>query len=572
LRQAEAIAQIIEALAEEGFSFVRASELPTFEGSVTVLGRTLRLKITFHRLDFTRLPRVVLLDRAKELPGHRAHVEDDDAICYSSPGTLILDMYTPGQHALTVLALVRRTLGEILSGTAEADLATEFPQHWRGAFEVPVVLPPNAHPGKAWVVRIRRQHDLEAATAKRKPKTPFEELLEAAEHDTFVLARTAGEKDTFDLGMIGIMKGHAVPAFLARTPRPLRLRQGEVLPSNLAEFLAWAEEVDPALREVLLRAVVAADGATFLFLRAPNGCVGVLTIAPKAWKAPMAKMLRQHPEKVAVLRVSGVPADVDHAMTRNLAGTPTLAGRRIVLVGCGTIGGHLAKFLAQGGAGYGGGRFDLIDDQTYAASNIGRHWLPPRQVGAGKAVACTAELSAMFRLSAIHGHWANAMECLDLINQADLVVDATGEEPLSVALNDVVVKARDRGPALLLVWLRGMGAAAQALFVPRTADGRGCLRCLRPLAGAWAAAADVMRPDAPQAAEAPAACGEAAFVPYGVAAPAIAAGLAARMAMEWAAGDVCPSLRTVRVDLGATMAVEDFNLSADSACPACGTP
>lgn len=552
MRKREALAEIIEALAQEGFAWKRNSDPPAFEGSITIAEQTLRLSIVFPRLDFAVLPRVRLLDRVTELPGHRTHVEDDDAICYSSPGTLVLDMYEPGRHALTVLRLTRRTLGDILSGKAEEDLAIEFPQHWRGS-PVHVTLPPDTPQGRAWLVPVSREGGGSA----------------------FFLAKAGREADTFDLGPVGTVKGSAFPAYLARTTRPMWLSQGEVLPSDLAAFLAWAGRVDPALPDALTRGVVAADGTACLLVCAPNGCAGVLTVAPSAWRARkggpsrMTRMLRCHPEQVSVTRISGLPADAVFVMTRNLSGGRGLMGRRIAVVGCGTIGGHLAKFLAQGGAGQGGGRLDLVDDQIYAAANIGRHWLPPRQVGSWKALACAAELSAMFRSSDIRGHAEDAMERLDLLLEADLVVDATGEEPLSVALNEAVVKARGAGPSLLLVWLRGMGAAAQALFVPAVADGRGCLRCLRARAGAWPSP-DVMRAEVPLT-EAPAACGEAAFLPYGVAAPAVAAGLAAHMAMEWGKGDVRLSFRTMRLDHQATLAVEDRDVPVDPACPACST-
>jgi molybdopterin/thiamine biosynthesis adenylyltransferase len=551
LTRAEALAQVIEALAQEQFSWKRGSEPPAFEGNVTILGRTLRLGITFPRLDFTILPRVRLLNRAAELPGHRAHVEDDDAVCYSSPGTLVLDMYEPGRHALTVLGLVKRTITQILSGEAEQDLAIEFPQHWRGALPLHVALPPDAPAGSAKFVKLERLGSV----------------------DALVLARAGAEDGTLDLGAFGIFSGKGLSAYLATTDAQLRLQPGEAMPANLAEFLAWAERVDPTLPETLKRALVVAGGAAMLLVRGPNGCVGVLPLAPETW-APtrrdpnlMARMLRAHPERVGVIRLRGNPADTPHVMGRNLVGAPTLAGRRIVLVGCGTIGSHLAKFLAQSGAGYGGGRLDLVDAEILLPANLGRHWLPSRRVACSKALACAAEILDTFPSSRIEAHNTNLTSALDLLDGADLIIDSTGEQPLSSLLNDLIVRRRSGGPALLLVWLRGMGAAAQALFVPAVEDGRGCHRCLRPDPETWAAGR--VMPESTVLIEAPAACGEAAFLPYGVAGPAIAAGLATRMALEWAAGDVRPSLRTLRVDLTATLPVEDIDLAADPCCPAC---
>ncbi len=549
MREAEALAQIIEALAQEGFVWRRGSNPPTFEGSMAIGERSLRLEIVFSRLDFTMLPRVRLLDRATELPGHRAHVEDD-AICYSSPGTLVLDMYEPGRHALTVLRLARRTLGDILSGEAEVDLAIEFPQHWRDANLVHVALPRDAPAGRASVARLER---LGAVPA-------------------LVLARRTGSDDILDLGAFGIFRGAGSAAYLAVTDKALSVRQGEVLPGNLADFLGWAGRVDPALPDSLMHGLFAARGRAMLFVQGPNGCVGAAPCPPETWQQTkrdpdlMARMLRAHPERVPVLRLRGNPADTGHVMARNLVGAPTLARRRVAVVGCGTIGGHLAKFLAQSGAGVGGGRLDLIDSETLLPANLGRHWLPARWVACSKALACAAEIRATFPHSDVAGHPGDVLLDPDVLDGAELVIDATGEQPISAVLNDRMVQRAD-GAALLLVWLRGMGAAAQALLVPSAGDGRGCYRCLRPDLGSWSAG-DVMAPHATMV-EAPASCGEAAFLPYGVAAPAVAAGLGARMALEWAGGRVSPSLRTIRLDLAETVPVEDTDLPTDSSCPAC---
>ena len=553
MRQGEALAQIIEALAQEGFAWKRGSDPPVFEGTMAIGDRKLRLGITFPRLDFALLPRVRLLDRAAELPGHRAHVESDDAVCYSSLGTLVLDMYEPGRHALTVLRLTRRTLADILSGEAEADLAIEFPQHWRGAAVVHIALPPDAPPGQAAIAILDR--------------------LGAA--DAMVLAREGPAAGILDLGAFGLVRGSGSPAWLTVTDNALALQRGEALPGNLAEFMGWAGRVDPALAGSLMEGAVAAGGKAMLFVRGPNGCVGGLACPPESWQPTkrdpglLARMLRARPERVPVHRLRGNPADTGHVMARNLAGAPTLAGRRIALVGCGTIGGHLAKFLAQSGAGYGGGRLDLVDGETLMPANIGRHWLPAPWVACSKAMACAAEVRTTFPHSDVVGHPRDLLLQPGLLDGAELVIDATGEQPLSAALNDRAVRRCD-GAALLLVWLRGMGAAAQALLVSPTDDGRGCYRCLRPGLESWSVG-DVMAPDATMM-EAPASCGEAAFLPYGVAAPAIAAGLAARMALEWAGGRASPSLRTIRIDLAETVPTEDIDLPVDPSCPACSAP
>ena len=145
-------------------------------------------------------------------------------------------------------------------------------------------------------------------------------------------------------------------------------------------------------------------------------------------------------------------------------------------------------------------------------------------------------------------------------------MDATGEEAVSIALNQRLVDRRPSGPAAVHVWLVGNGAAAQCLFVDHKGEGA-CLKCFRPAGAAT-------RPHWPLApgtglSEAPAACGEAAFIPYGVAAPAIAAGLALKVCLDWARGDAHPAMRTIRVDAAATVPVSDCSPRAAAGCAAC---
>jgi hypothetical protein len=256
--------------------------------------------------------------------------------------------------------------------------------------------------------------------------------------------------------------------------------------------------------------------------------------------------------------------DAAYARTRNLTDGPNLARRDIALIGCGTIGSHLARFLVQSGAGD-GGRLLLLDPDILNAGNLGRHWLGAHHVGSNKAMACAAELKNQSPSVRVQALAEDAMNRLDLLAEFSLVIDATGEEALSRALNAEFLERRPAAPDCLFVWLAGRGAAAQALFLPRSPDGRGCLACHRRHGEAPA----VIRAGANIEAI-PAACGESAFMPYGVAAPAVAAGLACRMALEWAGGSVSPSFRTLRIDLGATEEVADQDVPPRADCPACG--
>jgi len=547
----EAQAFIEKALGQAGFSPNSGGERPEFVGSIQAANRNIRVTITFPCLKFSQLPRVRLTHRTEDVPDGVAHIEADDFICYATAGSLILDLHRPGESALAVLREAGNTLERSLSRSADEEIRAEFPQHWRAAAAVQVALTPDAPEGMAAVLVLPRLDP-----GRRLP----------------ILTRPH-PRGGYEGGAMGMLAGPAdARAWIGRSPKDLSLLSGQ-LPTNFAEFLEWADAHDRGLSVRLLNA--AADSffseQVHLFVSAPNGCVGVSLQLPLLWKRAVrtkgfwARCMRKHAAKIGLERLRGERMDAAYAQTRNLVGKATLAGRLIALVGCGAIGSHLARFLTQQGAGQGGGRLVLLDKDVLAAGNLGRHWLGSINIGNSKAAAVAAELKRHTPGLALQAIVDNAMNRLDVLCRAELLIDATGEEPLSRALNHEVLRRRPAGPAMIFTWLLGQGAAAQALFVPTQPDGRGCYACARPFGVQPAAMADAA-PMLPV----PAACGEAEFMPYGVGSPVVAAGMAAGMALEWAGGKVHPSFRTGRMDFLATQEDPDRDVPAKPECPDCG--
>ncbi len=545
----EALARIGEALAGAGFT-PGPGEPPGFVGAVDARGRPVRVSICFPCLRFSRLPKVLLTHRGEDAPDAMAHVESGDFLCYATLGSLVLDHHRPAESALAVLREVVNTLERSLSAGATREVAAEFPQHWCAATDVHVALLPDAPGGMASLL-----------TVPRLGAPPLS-----------VLTRRLGN-GLFEGGAMGRLRGAETGrAWLVRAPSELSLTMGGP-PTTFAAFLDWAEGQDPALRARLLDAASQHffDEDVRLFVAGANGCVGVRLRLPVLWqrcvrtKGFWAGRMRDGAPKIGVERLRGERMDAEHARTRNLPGRATLAGRLVVLVGCGAIGAQLSRYLAQSGAGLGGGRLVLLDTDVLSTGNLGRHWLGAEHVGNGKAAAVEAELKRLAPGIAVQAVPDDAMAKLDLLCRADLLVDATGEEPLSRALNHEVQARRPGGPAMIFAWLLGQGAAAQALFVSASRDGLGCYACARPFGERPRALRD-----GADALPVPAACGDAEFMPYGVAAPAVAAGLGAAMALEWAAGEVRPSFRTVRLDHSSTLDDPDRDVAAVPGCPDCG--
>jgi molybdopterin/thiamine biosynthesis adenylyltransferase len=346
--------------------------------------------------------------------------------------------------------------------------------------------------------------------------------------------------------------------------------------------LEWASKWDDKLPTIILRALDQCGPLIdpTCFIVAPNGTIGFELLVSK--KGPATAKSLERPvawhkalrlpfgKALPIARKRGLRMDIDHVLGRNGHGTPPLWNKDILLLGVGSIGGYLARALAQLGAGRGPtGRLTLVDDDVLKATNIGRHSLGTPGVGKPKVTAVREQLEADFPGAHVFSRECLAQTQEFLLSHADLVVEATGERGVSEFLNSLVINARMSGtryPPVIYTWIEGAGAAVQTFFGGDPEFG--CLRCLRPdfsLPSRFSALRDEAN------VELRGGCGEAFFMPYGPSAPMMAASLAAQHISDWNQGSARPILRTIRLDLGQTREVKPSNPRRAASCPACGS-
>jgi len=117
--------------------------------------------------------------------------------------------------------------------------------------------------------------------------------------------------------------------------------------------------------------------------------------------------------------------DDRYVTQRNAPGCPTLAGKKIALVGCGTIGGFLGELLLKAGAGLEDGELALVDPDILFPQNIGRHRLGLNRALQNKAIGLKEELSAAAPTANTRALPVKAEEA-DL-SPFDLIINTTGE-------------------------------------------------------------------------------------------------------------------------------------------------
>ncbi len=264
----------------------------------------------------------------------------------------------------------------------------------------------------------------------------------------------------------------------------------------------------------------------------------------------------------AVFRYSVVEAGSDFVHSRNLS-FPDLKNKKITLVGCGAIGSYVVPALVRLGAGTGSGSLSLIDDDTLWPENLGRHSLGYPSLFKPKSAELKAELSRQFPMSKILASDENVAELPKLFD-ADLVIDATGEEAVSEMLNARRLRLSSRTP-LLHAWILGNGEAVQALWTQGVKGA--CYRCLRK-----SGPGDLKEERYPVLKAPPKrkqiACH--AFTPFAVSAAMNAAALATEVLVDWLErGDPSPRFRTRIADNADVHKVKNQDPERLSRCPAC---
>jgi hypothetical protein len=139
--------------------------------------------------------------------------------------------------------------------------------------------------------------------------------------------------------------------------------------------------------------------------------------------------------------------DIDDEIPRLPPGYDVLAGKKVAIVGCGSVGSKVAVSLARSGVG----DFVLLDDDVLVRKNLVRNDLDWRNIGEHKAdgvakrirmvrPASAAKLQR-FRLSGQEAT-ASTATVLSQVTDCDLIVDATADARVFNLLSSVIMSAK----------------------------------------------------------------------------------------------------------------------------------
>lgn len=554
-----ALPKVHEQLTAQGFC--RVSEIThtyAYDGILKCNELKVPVRFSFSDLSFSSLPDIHLCEpRPDVLCRPLPHVDHHGKVCFLDIESYRLDPYRPAQMVANLLELARRVLVDSITNKNANDVGYEFGSYWEDE-------------GLACFLS-----DYQKGPVLKYNRIIYISRLNSSEKELLV-AGGEQEIESHLIWMKGTLKysTHRHAVWVNVSASALLPISGVWPPKNCKSFFDWLKLVDLTAFNKLRNAIgtkACAHSPLLIILKTPGVIVGFEIILPKKLKSAEADPSRFRKAVMAdngrfgtkVRRVLVHDISGRYIASRNLTGVG-LAGKSIVLVGCGTLGGYLARLLVQTGAGQGGGVLELYDDDVVSPGNLGRHYLDAHYLYENKAEACCHKLQDEYPTVNVK-HYDRAFSNLSVARTADIVIDATGQMTMSSSINEQAItsyKNQDRFPAVLYTWIDGNGFCGRTLFY----DGSGgCFRCLQLPSGRDRFEPLVSENDlTPMSYK----CGES-YVPYPPSASVQTAGLALEAVLDWVNGSPTPHFRSRPFHKKARVIKDQHILEPFSECPAC---
>ena len=553
----ERLGNVFRLLSSKGFAATgtRAGRR-SFKGQLQCSKGTVQVQIVISDWDFLTYPAITLLDRPSFLPALMPHVDINGGLCYFKPGSVVLDRYDPAIAIAQCLQQAEAVLSRIATDPdyRSGDIQDEFLAHWEfGQTTLPwpvligSILPNAVYANYSW---------FNTGSGRRA-----------------VIASSVAEVAAFAKAFSDTEPSQTTcKCWLFKTE--VRPAVPEIMPKTIKELFAWLQQWDRKVYNGIQRVLeqdasyLSYSFATFA-IDTPVGWLGfgfdldqIKRLGAKRRPKLYKQFLHGKGGRSPILRLSITDISPSFVHSRNLS-FPDLRDKRIKVIGCGAIGSYLAQSLVRLGAGLGRGSLTLVDHDTLQPENLGRHALGYPALFKFKAHALRDELLRQFPLSQIEAVAKNVVDYQPLFD-ADLLIDATGEESVSELLNGWRLDRKAKTP-ILHVWIKGNGESVQSLWADNS--GTGCFRCLKST-GEYSYRQD--RFPVLNVAPLKQTIGCHALTPYAVSSPMQAAALSIDAVIDWMKGDPSPRFRTRSIENADVRKVKNQNISRLQSCPACG--
>lgn len=434
---------------------VISDSIVALAGRVDVEGCEVEIAIIVDPLLQHHLP--IFLLRPWDALGFIPHIDPSGVICFLDNEGIVFDWRRPLDVVRECFDHVQRTLRDGVKGANHSDFIDEFEVYWQRleghvtaladlelpdeATEVIIASSPNADPS----FRLAKN----AEGLRRVPSSPGEYGPWSASRAIY-LPLEAGTTLVPPRSDQPFWNVHDVRRLLAYCSTENRTRLAELIGHRVYK------------REYLI-----------VRLSRPSGGVAIFGIRFDGVES-------QHPlandgDAKQLTPIAIVRRDKYYLVQRG-GGHMELVNKRVLLLGCGAVGGHLAFELSRAGVE----QLTLVDPDVLDPQNTYRHVLGKRYWGKKKARALEQEIRLQLPFSRVHAvtetiETALATNQINL-NEYDLIVSALGTPTSELALNERVHQL-EGGPPIIFTWLDPYGIGGHALLTGIKSN-IGCFECL----------------------------------------------------------------------------------------------
>lgn len=422
------------------------------EGRITIEGESLDIEVGLDEDFPLSLPIVIL--RPGDALGFVPHVARDGYVCYAETEGLVLDHRNPAAIVEEALARSRSVLTRGVRGENKWDFVEEFGAYWRRLeHTVRIVSLVEPGPRVREIKAFKRGHKKYALLSD--DISPPQGLLDGAD-----LARCSHKNALyvpFSEGSYVQPPGYNTFWTIKTIQRIVRQN---LSPQNLRELERLAKK--GKYEEIVVFGLPGSGGHMTLF---GISFIGAGDKHPLLGGGPPREMTPLVLERF----------DREYLLPRGGANNE-LHGKRIALIGCGSVGGFVASQLASAGVL----RLTLIDPEDLSPENTFRHLLGKDAWSEPKVDAIKAEIERKLPFVAIETIAEKAEKALgvgDFVpSDYDLIVVALGDESVSLYLNEAF-HSRGGTPPVVYTWLEPYGIGGHALVTGNSDEG-GCFECL----------------------------------------------------------------------------------------------
>lgn len=464
----EAIEEIVDLFSDYKFQRLRRDQFPAkgilsaWRGSIRCEGKDVIIIVAIPISFPDELPRIYLTKDFRHLP--IPHVDGNKLVCTFDTDNI--DFFAERTKSLIqqTIEKARGIIADGISGKNSQDFENEFLAYW----------PIGSHPKKIYSILHPEDEITEIQIAT------IENGINGIRH------LVGNNEDDIKSYIKNLHRDATVKKLQTCLYLPLQQAPIPPFPENNIEVLSYLKSINPDYEKAV---------SDFLFANDYQGTIIFSTKVNQktvlaAWQhiSPGEKSITKgfRPSKVnpRVLKARLSPQkkircdveriDSDRLQKRIGYDNRELKNKRICIIGCGSLGSHIAMYLSRSGIE----RLTLIDNDCLLPENISRHLCGMNEINQHKAHAVARRIENHFphirietRNDVFHQVFIDNPEA---IYSSDLIISATANTALERRINKIQIESLEC-PPVLYSWIEPYGIASHAVLIIKGKGG--CFDC-----------------------------------------------------------------------------------------------